>query len=84
MADAEADPSDPEDIIANIGSITSPIFLALHPFGRLATEAQPEDPANWKVVGYEILARSRGGGDDCIFGQDRWCPSLCSVQSPTS
>jgi hypothetical protein len=52
------------DILVNIGSAECPVLLVLHPFGRLVSrDADPADPANWTVVGYEILARARGGGD---------------------
>jgi hypothetical protein len=62
----QADLGDVASIVANVGTVGCPVFLALHPFGRLGG-GDPSDPANWEVVGYEILARSRGGGNRFPF-----------------
>ena len=60
--DPQAAALDTEAILSTLGSLECDVVLALHPFGRkINAKADPEDPAQWKVVGYEILARSKGG-----------------------
>ena len=55
-------------IFASLGTPACPLVLALHPFGRkLTSDADPENPKNWKVVSYEILARFEGGKDRFPF-----------------
>ena len=59
---------DTEVILTTLGSPGCDVVLALQPFGRkINAEADPEDPAQWKVVGYEILARNRGGMNSFPF-----------------
>ena len=57
-------PPGTDSISSTLGTSDCDIFLALYPFGQLTSQkAAPENLANWKVVGYDILARARGGGD---------------------
>ena len=78
IAEGKATPLVAKEILCNIGSPTCPVLLALHPFGRY-TGGDITDARNWKVVGYEILARSVGGGHNFCFalyalftGDERW------------
>jgi len=63
----KVDPGAAADIIGQLGRPDCPLLMALHPDGRLREGADPTDPANWNVIGYEILARSIGGGDAFPF-----------------
>ena len=59
--DPQAAALDTEAILSTLGSLECDVVLALHPFGRkIDAKADPEDPVQWKVVGYEILARAKG------------------------
>ena len=69
---------DTEVILTTLGSPGCDVVLALQPFGRkINAEADPEDPAQWKVVGYEILARNRGGMNSFPFS---WYAKLSKDQ----
>lgn len=55
------------NVLEKIGTPDCNLLLALHPFGRLRAGEDPTKPASWDVIGYEILARSVGGGDSFPF-----------------
>jgi hypothetical protein len=76
--DPQAAVLDTEAILSTLGSPGCDVVLALHPFGRkINAEADPEDPAQWKVVSYEILARARGGKNNFPFA---WYAKLSREQ----
>ena len=76
--DPQAAALDTEAILSTLGSPGCDVVLALHPFGRkINAEAEPEDPAQWKVVGYEILARAKGGKNSFPFA---WYAKLSREQ----
>ena len=58
---------DGASVLVSIGGPDCRVKLALHPFFRLLPNTDAAIPENWKVVGWEVLARSDDGSDNFPF-----------------